>query len=137
MTQSKLPNWLENKYAVLWDKFKGATFRMEDAEKILQRGDVDKVQGVAVVLSELRKAGWIVVVPDPKDARKSIYHLKSKDDIIKSIFSAETLSRSDIEGILKKAADLIRTRVDYKFILVLLFYKRISDKWELEYQHAY
>ena len=137
MTQSKLPNWLENKYAVLWDKFKGATFRMEEAEKILQRGDVDKVQGVAVVLSELRKAGWIVVVPDPKDARKSIYHLKSKDDIIKSIFSAETLSRSDIEGILKKAADLIRTRVDYKFILVLLFYKRISDKWELEYQHAY
>lgn len=110
---------------------------MEDAEKILQRGDVEKVQGVAVVLSELRKAGWIVVVPDPKDARKSIYHLKSKDDIIKSIFSAETLSRSDIEGILKKAADLIRTRVDYKFILVLLFYKRISDKWELEYQHAY
>ncbi|MBI2548164.1 SAM-dependent DNA methyltransferase [Candidatus Woesearchaeota archaeon] len=137
MTQSKLPNWLENKYTVLWDKFKGATFRMEDAEKILQRGDVEKVQGVAVVLSELRKAGWIVVVPDPKDARKSIYHLKSKDDIIKSIFSAETLSRSDIEGILKKAADLIRTRVDYKFILVLLFYKRISDKWELEYQHAY
>src|SRR3989344_8577470 len=110
---------------------------MENAEKILQRGDVDKVQGVAVVLSELRKAGWIVVVPDPKDARKSIYHLKSKDDIIKSIFSAETLSRSDIEGILKKAADLIRTRVDYKFILVLLFYKRISDKWELEYKVAY
>ncbi len=137
MTQSKLPNWLENKYSILWDKFKGFTFRMEDAEKILQRGDVDKVQGVAVVLSEFRKAGWIIVEPDPQDARKSIYQLKSKDDIIRSIFSAETLSRSDIEGILKKAADLIRTRVDYKFILVLLFYKRISDKWELEYQQAY
>ena len=137
MTQPKLPNWLENKYSVLWDKFKGTTFRMENAEKILQRGDVDKVQGVAVVLSELRKAGWLAVVADPKDARKSIYHLKSKDDIIKSIFSTETLSRSDIEGILKKAADLIRTRVDYKFILVLLFYKRICDKWELEYEKAF
>jgi len=38
------------------------------------------------------------------------------------------LTRNDIEGILKKAADLIRTRVDYKFILILLFLKRISDK---------
>ncbi|HHF55660.1 MAG TPA: SAM-dependent DNA methyltransferase, partial [Thermoplasmatales archaeon] len=35
------------------------------------------------------------------------------------------LTRSDIESILKKAADLIRTRVDYKFILILLFLKRI------------
>jgi len=47
-----------------------------------------------------------------------------------------TLSRSDIEGLLKKAADLIRTRVDYKFILILLFLKRISDKWELEFEKA-
>lgn len=38
---------------------------------------------------------------------------------------------------LKKAADLIRTRVNYTFILVLLFYKRISDKWEIEYEKAY
>ena len=47
------------------------------------------------------------------------------------------LTRSDIEVILKKAADLIRTRVDYKFILILLFLKRISDKWEMEYKQAY
>ncbi len=137
MTQPKLPTWLENKYLTLWDKLKDTTFRMEDAQEILRKSDVDKVQGVAVVLSELRKAGWVVVETDGHDARKSIYHLKSKDDIVKSIFNVETLSRSDIEGILKKAADLIRTRVDYKFILVLLFYKRISDKWELEFQHAY
>lgn len=136
MTQPKLPTWLENKYLTLWGKLKDTTFRMEDAQEILQKSDVDKVQGVAVVLSELRKAGWVVVESDSHDARKSIYHLKSKDDIIKSIFNVETLSRSDIEGILKKAADLIRTRVDYKFILVLLFYKRISDKWELDFQHA-
>ena len=35
--------------------------------------------------------------------------------------------------LLKKAADLIRTRVDYKYILILLFLKRISDKWMDEY----
>ena len=47
------------------------------------------------------------------------------------------LTRSDINAILKKAADLIRTRVDYKFILVLLFMKQMSDKWEAEYEQAY
>ncbi|MEM2944695.1 MAG: type I restriction-modification system subunit M N-terminal domain-containing protein, partial [Methanomassiliicoccales archaeon] len=49
----------------------------------------------------------------------------------------EHLSRSDIDSILKKAADLIRTRVDYKFILILLFLKRISDKWDVEFEEAY
>jgi len=38
---------------------------------------------------------------------------------------------------MKKAADLIRTRVDYSFILVLLFYKRISDQWKLEFEKTY
>jgi type I restriction enzyme M protein len=76
---------------------------------------------------------------DPNDARKTIYTLKSKEEIIGDLFTVKKgeLTRSDIEGLLKKAADLIRTRVDYKFILILLFLKRISDKWELEFEKAY
>jgi type I restriction enzyme M protein len=49
----------------------------------------------------------------------------------------EKLSRGDVDALLKRAADLIRTRVDYKFILILLFLKRISDKWDVEFQEAY
>ncbi|MDI3483805.1 MAG: type restriction enzyme protein [Methanobacteriaceae archaeon] len=47
------------------------------------------------------------------------------------------LTRDELERLLKRAADLVRTRVDYTFILVLLFLKRFSDKWELEYEKAY
>ena len=36
----------------------------------------------------------------------------------------------------KQAADLIRTRVDYKYILVLLFLKKLSDEWKREYGEA-
>nr|WP_244372755.1 type I restriction-modification system subunit M N-terminal domain-containing protein [Archaeoglobus fulgidus] len=36
----------------------------------------------------------------------------------------------------KQAADLIRTRVDYKYILVLLFLKKLSDEWKREYREA-
>jgi type I restriction enzyme M protein len=61
-----------------------------------------------------------------------LYRLKGKDEAFR-----ETLGRGEIDALLKRAADLIRTRVDYKFILILLFLKRISDKWEMEFDEAY
>lgn len=133
----KLPKWLEDRHSLLWNAFKDSEFRMEDATKILE--DSGEKEGITVVLSDLRKANWVNVEMDPQDARKKIYRLKSKQEIIKNQFSLnkEKLTRSDIEGILKKAADLIRTRVDYKFILILLFMKQLSDKWETEFKKAY
>lgn len=138
-TQVKLPNWLEYRHSLLWDSFNDTTFKMEEAVKVLEEKNHDKRDEVPVFLSELRKAGWLKAELDPNDARKTIYTLKSKEEIIGDLFTVKRgeLTRSDIEGLLKKAADLIRTRVDYKFILILLFLKRISDKWELEYEKAY
>lgn len=134
-----LPKWLEERHTKLWKKFGNSNFRMDEAVKFLSGSSGVEKDEVAVVLSELRRAGWLKVEIDPDDARKRIYKLKSKENIIKGELSLKKgkLSRSDIEAILKKAADLIRTRVDYKFILVLLFLKQISDKWDMEYQRAY
>jgi type I restriction enzyme M protein len=67
-----------------------------------------------------------------RDARQKLYRLVSREEKI-----VEKLGRGDIDALLKRAADLIRTRVDYKFILILLFMKRISDKWEMEFEEAY
>jgi type I restriction enzyme M protein len=98
----------------------------------------EKRESVKVILSELRKAGRLKVQPDSSDARKKLYTLKSVKEILtEDITGKGELTRVDLEGLLKKAADLIRTRVDYKFILILLFLKRISDKWELEFEAAY
>jgi type I restriction enzyme M protein len=135
----KLPKWLEERHSKLWKKFGNSSFRMEEAVELLSKDSGVEKKEVAVVLSELRKAGWVKVELDPEDARKRIYKLKSKENIIIDELTLKEgkLSRSDIEAILKKAADLIRTRVDYKFILVLLFLKQISDKWDMEYERAY
>ncbi len=46
----------------------------------------------------------------------------------------KAVTREEIERVLKKGADLIRTRVDYKYLLLLLFLKRISDEWEKEFE---
>lgn len=136
---SRLPDWLERRYKLLWDTFGDKTFRFEDAAKVLMDKNRDPWEQVPNFLSELKKAGWVFVESDAKDARLKVYRLKSREEAVKEVLSIEkkTLTRGDIEGLLKRAADLIRTRVDYKFILILLFYKRICDKWELEFEEEY
>jgi len=45
------------------------------------------------------------------------------------------VTREELNSLVDRAADLIRTAVDYKFILVLLFLKRLNDVWKGERQH--
>lgn len=134
-----LPNWLKSRYKVLSEEYRTLSFTFEEAVKVLKEKNHDEEKIVPMVLSELGRGGWLTSNPDPNDARKKIYALMNETDIIRSTLQIkdETLTRKDIESILKRAADLIRTRVDYKFILILLFLKRISDKWAVEYETAY
>lgn len=134
-----IPSWLERRYNFLWEKYHDGNFRFEDAAKILKDKIQDNEDQINVFLSKLRKKGLLKVEFDPEDARKRIYKLESRDRLITETLSINKnqLTRSDLDTLLKGAADLIRTRVDYSFILVLLFYKRISDKWEMEFDEAY
>jgi type I restriction enzyme M protein len=134
-----VPAWLEKRYSILWQAYQESQFRFEDASNLLQEKLHDSENQINVFLSELRKKGFLEAAFDPSDARKRIYSLKSMESIISETLSIDKikLTRADLERLLKSAADLIRTRVDYTFILVLLFYKRICDKWEMEYEKAY
>src|SRR3990170_1594097 len=130
--KSDVPDWVERRYEILWASFGDKTFRFEDAAKVLMDKNKDAWEQVPVFLSQLRKAGFLLVEADVRDARQKLYRLQSRNEKI-----TEKLGRGDIDALLKRAADLIRTRVDYKFILILLFMKRISDKWEMEFEEAY
>jgi type I restriction enzyme M protein len=46
----------------------------------------------------------------------------------------KSITREELNSLVDKAADIIRTATDYKFILILLFLKRISDTWEEEFE---
>jgi len=85
----------------------------------------DEKEEVSRILSDIKKEGLLRERVDIADRRVKIYRLLRR---------REDFTRGDLEGIMKKAADLIRTRVDYKYILILLFLKRISDKWKEEYR---
>jgi len=117
-----LPSWVLNDYIRLRAYFGERPFTVEDASKVLER----PIDSVITLLSTLRRNNLVVVAVDPENPKKKIYSLRPIP-----------VTRGDLESILKKAADLIRTRVDYSFILVLLFYKKISDQWKLEFQKTY
>jgi len=133
-----LKKWLEKRYKILLESFQDSPFRFDEAVKLLGEKNQDNEDQINVILSELRKGGWLQVEFDPEDNRKRVYKLNSPEKVISQMLLAPSnqLSRGDLESLLKKAADLIRTRVDYTFVLFLLFYKRICDKWDDEYNGA-
>jgi len=40
---------------------------------------------LSIVLSELRRFGWLTLALDPQDARKRIYTLKSPEEMVRKI----------------------------------------------------
>ena len=52
--------------------------------------------------------------------------------MVHQTFGSKRVTRDDLNSLVDRAADLIRTAVDYKFILVLLFLKRLNDLWKVE-----
>jgi type I restriction enzyme M protein len=125
----------------LWSAFGNRRFTREEAVEVLKRfeGVAFSEDSMNVLLSEMRRAGLLVVEAELFDARRKIYMLKPPQRL-RELLTEEgrgDLSRADLESLMKRAADLIRTRVDYEFILILLFLKRVSDKWVVEYKQAY
>ena len=122
-------NWLKDRYYSLVDKFKETDFTSGVAFSFLSQKHQDDKAQAKIILAELKKYGLLKARKDIKDARQRIYNLIPLIPI-----GQKELTRNELESILKRAADIIRTRVDYTFILLLLFYKRISDKWKADYE---
>ena len=127
----KLENWITKRYFTLQEKFKKNTFTFAEASKSLYDLYHDSENQTKLVLSELKRAGYLKISKNPKDEREKIYKLV---DIFQP---SGSLTREELTNILKTAADIIRTRVDYTFILLLLFYKAVSDQWEKQFQEKY
>jgi len=124
-----LKNWLKRRYLDLINNFKDNSFTFEEAVEFLSKRFNDTREQVKVILSEFNKAGVLEIAENPEDRREKIYKLKPLFEKVNHVNTKDTLI-----NLLKQAADLIRTRVDYTFILLLLFYKAYSDKWQKEFE---
>lgn len=79
MTQP-LPKWIMNRYSKLWSKFKNSEFNHKEAYDALGNDNI-----ISVVLSELKKAGWLDVRLTRSDSRKRAYKLKCPEKAVMEI----------------------------------------------------
>jgi len=77
-----LPKWVTQRYSILWKTFNKRDFNYSEASKLLQEKNEALV---SIVISELKKHGWLTVKLDPGDSRKRIYTLKSPEEAINEI----------------------------------------------------
>ncbi|MBI5229625.1 hypothetical protein HY991_05925 [Candidatus Micrarchaeota archaeon] len=75
-----LPKWIMRRYSLLWNAFGDKEFSREDAFKAWNNDSMANV-----VLSALRRAGWLEVDFDPGDARKRVYRLKSPEESVREM----------------------------------------------------
>jgi lipopolysaccharide biosynthesis protein len=68
-----LPKWLFIRYAMLWSQKGNVEFDYDEARRLLKERD-DRT--LSVVLSDLRKYGWLETTLNQNDARKRVYRLK-------------------------------------------------------------
>ena len=119
-------NWIDERFTLLFSKFGNRQFTREEAFDFLkEKIPAETTNTIDQFFYELKKQDKLLVIEDEFDKRKKTYSLKMGIE--------GELTKDKLISLLKKAADLIRTRVDYKFILILLFLRRISDEWKSEY----
>ena len=137
-----MQNWVKRRYIKLLSELKNKEFSFQEAVEVLSKFFGDGEDQVKNILSELKKAGLLYVQRSAEDRREKIYKLIELVDLfaggrtmkINNRVANSIITRDQLVSLLKQAADLIRTRVDYTFILFLLFYKAISDKWKREFE---
>ena len=122
---SGLEDWVKRRYLVLVREFWGRSFTAEEAEEVLRRWHLG-VENVGKLFSALAKADLVVAKPDPRNGRRRVYSF-----VVSTLlpYVRRAPSRDELIRLLKSGADLIRTAVDYKVLLLFLFYKAVSDKW--------
>jgi len=119
----KLDNWARNRYLKLVNEIADREFTSEEAEEILRKNKLE-LENIGKLFSALRDVGLINIRENKEDSRRKIYRFVFLGPTEKA---RSKVNRNELIGILKRAADLIRTSVDYKVMLLFLFYKSVSD----------
>jgi DNA-binding MarR family transcriptional regulator len=78
-----LPKWIMRRYALLYKKFDNKKFTLEEGREAIK----EETKIMLVLMSRLRKAGWINVEFDTQDARKRFYTLRPLDQVMEMMSS--------------------------------------------------
>lgn len=112
--------WIRSRYHILLEEFGDKKFTKQQALKVLfERGK--PLQNLNEFFAILEQDGLIEKI---KSNKIFYYKLKKlRDRNVK-------ITKDELFRILKTAADYIRGGTDYRMLLILVFYKALSDKWK-------
>ena len=116
------PSWVREYFFILYREFKDKPFTAEEAQRTFFKAG-RSLENVFKVLGPLQRAGLVQEAGRLPDG-KALYRILLREDDVKAP------NKDEVFRLLKSAADVIRTAVRYESILLLLFYKVVSDKWE-------
>ncbi|HET55858.1 MAG TPA: SAM-dependent DNA methyltransferase [Ignavibacteria bacterium] len=128
-----LEKWILDRYYAILSEFEGKTFGSKDIELFLGKDSNLRLDNISEFLSTLSKERLVTVVKVGAKNTK-LYKINR---ITNCIEVSKGTTKDQIIRILKTGADLIRGRVDYRVLLVLLFYKALSDRWMAEVRKFY
>ena len=118
------PSWVREYLLILYREMGGRAFTAEEMQRLFARAG-KSIDNVYKVISPLLKVGLLREAGRSPDG-KTLYRI-----VLSQGSSAVRIpSKDEVLRLLKSAADIIRTAVPYESILLLVFYKVISDKWE-------
>ena len=117
------PSWVREYFFILYREMGNRAFTAEEAQKIFSKAG-KSIDNVYKVLSPLMKSGLVKEAGKSADG-KALYQI-----VLQGSEEVRSPSKDEVLRLLKSAADVIRTAVPYESILLLLFYKVVSDKWE-------
>ncbi len=87
------------RYLVLWENFRARNFTLDEAADLLARTKFsDSKKLVTLLLSELRKSGWVSTNFDPSDARKRIYRLTPYEQIFELIVKENDVEEVNVQN---------------------------------------
>lgn len=118
------PSWVREYFFILYREMGGRAFTAEEIQRLFARVG-RSIDNVYKVISPLLKAGLLREAGRSPDGR-TLYRIA----LHQGSNAVRIPSKDEVLRLLKSAADIIRTAVPYESILLLLFYKVISDKWE-------
>ena len=117
MSLKSFEPWIRIRYRILKEELGNKEFTSKEVEEILKKHN-KQLENINELLNILVKENLLEV---KKINKQNIYQIKDKS------LESNTLTKDHLIRVLKMGADIIRSRVDYKTLLILLFYKALSD----------
>lgn len=77
-----LPKWLFVRYSKIWKEKNSAEINYDEIRNLLKEKDD---RSLSVVISALRKYGWLEAKLDSSDSRKRVYKLRNPNEIVNEV----------------------------------------------------